>query len=442
MDFQNKLATHKMDNTNNKYWVLTAEMGYGHQRATYPFAGLAHRRVINMNNDDFVPKAEKRFWKNVLWGYEFLSRAKKYPLIGKTLFLLLDLMLKIPEPEEKTDFQKPTIQVKLLKMQINRGLCRGVIGRIVQNPLPLITSFYAPAIAADKAGLNDIFCIICDSDLNRVWVSENPAVSNIKYFAPCRQAAERLRMFGVPSKNIILSGFPLHPELLGDRSLLPALKRLCLRLQRLNYDYSGSFTEQDISKYAPANHGKSANPLTISFAVGGAGAQTEIADDLLFVLKALIKKGEIKMNLLAGTKTGVLNHFKKLVADTFNEKQVKILFEPNKYNYFKSFNRAMLTTDILITKPSEVSFYAGLGIPILMTPPIGSQEEYNRKWLIKMQAAVDLPPKTELAQWFIEKLNSGYFANLALNGWGNIEKGGFFNIIDYLDSLNFRNKHE
>lgn len=428
-----------MDNTNSKYWVLTADMGYGHQRATHPFDTLAQHRVINMNSDTFTPSVEKKFWKIALSVYEFLSGAQKFPIIGGPLYRLLNLVLKIPGTEQKKNFEKPAFQVKILKILVKRGLCRGVIERVLQNPLPLITSFYAPAIAADMAGVKDIFCIICDSDLNRVWVAENPAKSNIKYFAPCYQAVERLKMFGVPSKNIILSGFPLHPDLLGDRSMLQAKSILYHRLHRLNYNYSGKFTRQDILEYAPDGQENSTKPITISFAVGGAGAQTEIADDLLFVFKALIKKGKIKINLIAGTKAGAQDYFNKLVADTFDENEVEILFEPGKYNYFKSFNHIMLTTDLLITKPSEVSFYAGLGIPVLMTPPIGSQEEYNRKWLIKMKAGIDLPQKSELEQWFIETLNSGNFANLALNGWENIEKAGFYNIIDYLDSGNFKN---
>ncbi len=47
------------------------------------------------------------------------------------------------------------------------------------------------------------------------------------------------------------------------------------------------------------------------------------------------------------------------------------------------------TTDILWTKPSELSFYTALGLPIIMTPPLGSQEEFNRKWLLTIASGTD-----------------------------------------------------
>ena len=56
--------------------------------------------------------------------------------------------------------------------------------------------------------------------------------------------------------------------------------------------------------------------------------------------------------------------------------------------YFHDFTQTLKTTDILWTKPSELSFYCGLGIGIVMAPPIGSQEEFNRVWLTYMGGGV------------------------------------------------------
>ena len=41
------------------------------------------------------------------------------------------------------------------------------------DPKPLISTFYAPVHVADHAHLDDIYCVICDADLNRVWVASN-----------------------------------------------------------------------------------------------------------------------------------------------------------------------------------------------------------------------------------------------------------------------------
>mgnify|MGYP006200480153 CR=1 FL=1 len=32
-------------------------------------------------------------------------------------------------------------------------------------------------------------------------------------------------------------------------------------------------------------------------------------------------------------------------------------------------------------KPSEMSFYSGLGLPCIIAPPVGAHERYNRRWL-------------------------------------------------------------
>ncbi len=103
----------------------------------------------------------------------------------------------------------------------------------------MITSFYSSAIAAEIAGHESVYCIICDTDMSRVWVTEDARTSRILYFAPGTIAAQRLHSYGVPEKNILLTGFPLPLELLGDRNL-SALK-LNLKRRIRNLDPSGSF---------------------------------------------------------------------------------------------------------------------------------------------------------------------------------------------------------
>jgi hypothetical protein len=425
-----------MEAIQQKYWVLTADMGYGHQRATNPFSGVARHRIINMNNDAFTPKAEQKYWERALRAYEFMSRAGKIPLIGGLLFRLLNLVLHIPKPKPGADFSKPTYQVKLLKMQIKRGLCRGVINTIKNETAPVLTSFYAPAIAAELAGVKDSYCIICDSDLNRVWVSENPRQTAIKYFTPCREASARLKLYGVPEMNIIQTGFPLHPDLLGSKDLEIVKADFCNRLHRLYPKNRGSLDVPEVCKDMLKNQTVKPEPLTLSFAVGGAGAQTEQAAVLMNAFEEMLISGKLRINLIAGVRKEVSDYFKKLTDARFGD-AVKVIFENKKDAYFKAFNRSMRTTDLLVTKPSELSFYAGLGLPLLLTPSLGSQEEYNRKWLLSQNAAIDLPQQGDLAGWFRKKLDDGTFARLAVNGFQNIEKSGYYNILDHLNRKHF-----
>lgn len=422
-----------MTDSQQKYWVLTADMGYGHQRAVNPFSKIAFHRIINLNNDAFTPIAEQKYWQKILWAYEFVSRVKKIPLIGGILFWLMNRLLRIPEKENKKDLSGPTYQVNLLRLQIKKGLCRGVINTIKKNEWPVITSFYAPAIAADMAGFKDIYCIICDADLNRVWVSKSPAKSNITYFVPGQQAAERLKMYGVPDQRIVLTGFPLHPDLLGNNNLYLAKNDFCIRLKKLlpvgdNHIRIPDFCSVNVDADSDGNF-----PLNISFAVGGAGAQVELARRLLIELKVYLDAGKVHLNLIAGVRPEVRDYFNKWIKK-LDAKSTRVVFEETKDRYFSTFNRVMRDTDLLITKPSELTFYAGLGIPVLMTLPVGSQEEFNRKWLLEHDAAIDLPQKEKLGRWIAHGLAKGLFARLAINGFENIEKSGFYKIMNYLES--------
>ena len=88
----------------------------------------------------------------------------------------------------------------------------------------------------------------------------------------------------------------------------------------------------------------------------------------------------------------------------------------------------MRKTDILWTKPSELSFYAGLGIPIIVAPTIGSQEDFNKRWLLHVGAGISQEDPNYSVEWIYDLLNAGDFAEAAMQGFVEIEKKGVFNI--------------
>ncbi|MHB8579749.1 MAG: DUF6938 domain-containing protein [Ignavibacteriaceae bacterium] len=92
----------------------------------------------------------------------------------------------------------------------------------------------------------------------------------------------------------------------------------------------------------------------------------------------------------------------------------------------------MRTTDILWTKPSELSFYAGLGLPIIMTPPIGSQEQFNAKWLFEIQAGIKQENPEYPDQWLFDLLNKGRLAEAAWSGFLKARKLGTYKILEVL----------
>ena len=215
-----------MNHYTKKAWVVSADMGYGHQRAVYPLKEIAEEGIITVGSSEVISKSEKKLWKRLLNAYEFFSRAKSIPVIGPPLFSMLDALQFIPSFYPARNLSHTTFQVNLLESTIEKGLCNGMLEKISTKNIPLITSFYASAVAADKKGFNKVYCIICDADINRVWVAKYPWESRIEYFAPCGKVAQRLKAYGVADERIHLTGFPLPIELLGDENLSTLKKNL------------------------------------------------------------------------------------------------------------------------------------------------------------------------------------------------------------------------
>jgi UDP-N-acetylglucosamine:LPS N-acetylglucosamine transferase len=160
------------------------------------------------------------------------------------------------------------------------------------------------------------------------------------------------------------------------------------------------------------------------FAVGGAGAQKEIGVKIVKALRRKIKKGEIKIILVAGIREKVKEYFERKTRG----QNVEIIFARDIETYFQKFNEALRKTDILWTKPSELSFYAALGIPIIIAPPIGSQEDFNKRWLLKSGFGLTQENPHYVEQWLFDWLGQGYLAEAAMQGFIEGEKLGTLKI--------------
>ena len=192
-------------------WVISVDMGYGHQRAAYPLKDIAYERIITANSDKIISEKERRIWHRLKVIYETLSRIKQFPIIGKILFGIYDHFQNISPFFPFRDLSKPTFPViyfwKLIK---KKGLCKSLIDYVQNKDIPFITTHFIPALAADYHGLKKIYCIVTDTDINRVWVSYHPKKSNITYLAPCRHTAFRLKEYGVPDNLVMganIAGF-------------------------------------------------------------------------------------------------------------------------------------------------------------------------------------------------------------------------------------------
>jgi len=425
-----------LENDNVRAWVVSADMGLGHQRATSPLRFIAEGGILTAGSESVSSPAEKKLWDKTRNAYEFISRARSVPLIGKPLFALLDELQKIAPFYPLRDLSRPTYQANLLDSFIRKGIGRELIEKMRTKPLPMVTSFMLPAIAADDAGYDPVYCIICDAEISRAWVARNPAASRIRYLVPCGRALKRLKSYGVPDERIFLTGFPMPLEVLGSRDL--DILRADMAQRLLYLDPANRFWPLhglNVARFLGSENccPKQERVLTITYAVGGAGAQREAGRQIAESLRPRIEKGEVILNLVAGIRQDVRDCFEKIKSDLLpGATGLRILFSADKTEYFRLFAQAMRSTDILWTKPSELSFYCGLGIPIIMSPPIGAQERYNAKWLMEIHAGIPQEDPRYAGEWLFDLLSEGRLAEAAWDGFLKARKYGTYKILDLL----------
>ena len=421
-----------------KVCLVTVDLGYGHQRAAFPLRFLDRKGEMTLaNNYPGIPDKDREIWNQGRKPYEFISRAKHIPIVGDILFMGMDSMQRIRDFYSRRNLFRQSLQLRTNIMMIkNKQWGKDLIDKLDRENLPLLTTFFTVAYMAEEFNYkNDIYLVVCDADVSRAWAAPNPTNSKIKYFAPTRRVYERLQLYGVKAENIYYTGFPLPKENTGNGNLKILRHDLAGRLRNLDpknhyiSKYKKTIEEHLKDERVPD---QPTHPLTITFAVGGAGAQREMGIKLTKSLKRNLEKGEARINLVAGIHNTVKDYFmvelEKMKLVDYLNKTVFILHEDKKENYFRKFNGLIRTTDILWTKPSELSFYAGLGLPIIITEPLGSQEVFNSKWLKGIGAALNQENLTYANEWLFDWLNSGWLAEAAMQGFFEAPKYGTFNI--------------
>jgi len=425
--------------SNVKAWVISVDMGYGHQRAAYPLKDIAYERIITANSDKIISSKEKKLWRQSRGFYETISRMKKIPVVGESLHKIFDTVsLSISPFFPFRDLSKPVLGVFMLMNSVKQGLSKSLIDYVKKKDIPFIATHPIPAIAAYYHGLKKIYCVVTDTDIHRAWVIENPKENTITYFSPTVHASVRLREYGIQENKIIFTGFPLPKENIGGKNYSILKKDLGERIANLDPNKVFIKGHKDILKKKLGKYFKEKNsrPLTIAFLIGGAGAQKEIGVRMIKSLRTRIVNNQVKINLVAGIRLDVISFFKKeiekLGLKTQLGKNINIIFALSKKGYFEKFNATLHTTDIIWTKPSEMSFYTALGFPVIIAPPIGSHEKYNREWLQHMGSGFVQENPDFTNDWLFYWLENGRLAEAALEGWIKAPTLGAYKIEDYL----------
>lgn len=321
-----------------------------------------------------------------------------------------------------------------LRRMVQKGFGKDLIDYVKKTNIPFIATHWLPAMVAHYNGLDNIYCIATDTDLNRVWVPHNPKDCKIKYLAPCEHVIYRLKEYGISEENIILTGFPLPKENIGGLSMDILKNDLSIRIKNLDpKNIFRSRHPKDIKSILGKHYSaKKKRILTLTYAVGGAGAEKEIGVQIIDSLRNKIKEKKIHVNLIAGSRLDVrsyyINEIEKLGLSSYIGKGINILYALGRNHYFSEVNKLLRNTDILWTKPSEMSFYAGLGIPIIIAPPVGAHENYNKEWLENMGAGIVQQDPKYTKDWLFYWLEKGRFAEAAWQGFQEAPNLGTYNI--------------
>jgi len=421
-----------------KAYVVAVDMGYGHQRAALPLLDIAQGgEIITANEYAGIPQSDKTIWQESRRFYEIVSRFKGFPVLGDFVFSVFDKFQEIQSfypAHERID--SPSFSLRqMYNLFVKRDWGKHFIEKLNKNSLPFVTTFFTPAFMADFWKYKGpIYLVVTDTDISRTWAPLYPKESTITYCAPTQRAAERLGRYGVKQKNIVVTGFPLPREFTKNKAA-KAKKDLIRRLAVL--DPNRRYVEQykkTVQRYVGRvpERKKGKYQVHVTFAIGGAGAQGEVAENIMQSAKPLLADGTIQLHFIAGIHAGLgtkLRQAAKELGLSFAlDKSLHIHVAPTKQKYFLQFNKILTETDILWTKPSEMVFYAGLGIPLLLSAPIGSQEKFNRKWLLDIGAGIDQLDPQYTDQWLPDLLEDGTFAEAAMQGFVEIPKNGAENI--------------
>ncbi|MGE5234854.1 MAG: DUF6938 domain-containing protein, partial [Acidobacteriota bacterium] len=233
----------------------------------------------------------------------------------------------------------------------------------------------------------------------------------------------------------------LPGELVGGGDLETLRRNLAARLVRLDPKkaFRDQYRQELVHFFGPLPREPEGEAPLVTFAVGGAGAQVQIARALLFSLRQPILDRRLRLALVAGVRAEVARRFHGWVADERLDEclgdGVEIVHETSFPSYYRTFNGLLARTDVLWTKPSELVFYGGLGIPLVFAPPVGVHERCNRRWAIQRGAGLKHENPLHAIDWLREWLRDGTLAGAAWSGYVRLPKFGTPRILDLMAEL-------
>ncbi len=395
--------------TEDRHWLLSATMGLGHDRTIRPFLGEAmDGKVVSIGADENSSWFERAFLGATTRFYNSVSRMEDRSRLGHAVFQLCDGMQRFPDYAPGVDLSKPNANNRRIDRLLAAGFGNRPFQEIARRPAPVLSSFYLATQEALRYTEFPVYGLICDVEFNRVWLPTQPKHPRLFHLVPTQRTADRMLATGAIADHIHVTGYPLPVENTGT---------------------DGSVLREDFAARAVRLAKGSAATRTLLFCIGGAGAQIGTAFDLLRQMAPLIREGRYRFLVSCGNSAAVRDAVAKEFARLrLPESRIGIVCGKDKAAYFRTFNETLRSTDLLVTKPSELVFYCGLGIPLLLTSPLGHQEVKNSDWARGIGAGEFLDRRNFLA-YLGEGIGSGRFLEMAGKGLATDNAGAVGRIL-------------
>lgn len=403
---------------NSDYIITSALMGFGHLRAAHNISGCGGRPIVRVDREPYVNSFDKFIWNGTQRTHTYASRDAESR--NKLLYNWFEGVMKISDGDRPPSMAGSKFVHILHRLGMGRKFFESLDGKLPA----LVHTFYVHAMLSvyrKYPGRN--YLLLCDTDFHRVWAPVNPEAPNIEYMVPIKRSADRLVSYGVPAGRIHVTGFPLPAASTGSRQLEVLKSVFETRRKRLKRNSDA--------------------PLTVMFPFSGAGAYSNVLAELVKSMLDHLREGSLRLIVSCGDNEHALGNAENLLVNYGLEESeyTEIIFDRDLFESFDKFNRALESTDVIITKPSEMVFYAGLGIPMVFLPPIGEHEARNREFLIENRCAVDIGNVSAFPRWLEESRKSEKLLELAGMGFNNVSKTGSFE-IDELVSGNGSDRRE
>lgn len=380
-------------------------MGFGHLRAAHNIAGYSHSPIVRVDREPNVRAMDRFVWNGTQRIHTYASRDAESR--NRLLYDWFENLMRLPD-----DHRAPTLTETRFVFLLNKlGVGEKFFRSLDPGYPTLVHTFYLHALlSVYRHYPGRSYLLLCDVEFHRVWVPLDPRERSLEYLVPAPQSADRLMSYGVPHEQIHVTGFPLPVVSTGQRDLAILESNLEIRRRRLRRD--------------------STVPMTIMFPFSGAGAYSNVLAELVKSLLDHLREGSVRLIVACGNNQHALRSAENIFMNYGLEESefTEIMFDENLFTSFDRFDSALKSADLIITKPGELVFYAGLGIPMVFLPPIGGHEAKNREYLLENRCAVDMGVVSEFPQWLEESRRSERLLELAEMGYRNLPKTGTFDI--------------